>query len=109
MNSPHKDTKNKLQWNLLPYSSLEETMKAIQFGADRYQPNGWEQSENPIEFFDALVRHLVAWIELTKNGEKPLDTDSGLNHMAHIATNAFFLMYFDEIEGNGNTNEQIES
>jgi hypothetical protein len=67
-----KDVENKRRWHLLPLEELEEVMKVIEFGADKYVPNGWKESKNPMEFWDALIRHAVKW---RKNN---YDKESGL-------------------------------
>ncbi len=98
MGDLYKKISNKLQWSLMPFKELEEVMGVIQFGANKYQPDGWKQSQNPNEFFDALMRHIIEWIKAKNNGQIPKDTDSGFNPLAHIIANALFLMYFDNKE-----------
>jgi hypothetical protein len=96
MGDLHKKTTGKLNWNLMPFEELEEVMKAIQFGADTYQPDGWKQSQDPFEFFAAIMRHITAWNIAVGNQFALEDLDSRLNHMAHVAANALFLLYFDK-------------
>lgn len=74
---------NKLRWDLLPYEAIEEVVKGLTYGADKYGDNNWKDVENGIErYFAALMRHLVAW----RTGEL-IDTDSGLPHLSIAACN----------------------
>lgn len=87
-----KDTKGKLRWSLLPMAEVEEVMKVIDFGANKYEPNSWKK--NTInECYDALYRHLVNWDKKFSSAQLPLDEESRLDHMAHIAANAIFILY----------------
>lgn len=65
-----------------------EVARVSEFGASKYQWNGWRQVPNGIErYSDALVRHLVS----QEQGEV-LDPDSGLLHAAHCAWNALAIL-----------------
>ena len=92
MNESIKETKNKLRWSLMPMKALEEVMKVIDFGANKYEINSW-QNNTIQECYDALFRHLVKFENKYHNDEYPIDDESGLDHMAHIATNALFILY----------------
>lgn len=53
------------------------------FGANKYSDRGWEKVEDGYDrYMDALVRHLLA-LEIA-----PLDEQSGLPALAHMAWNA---------------------
>jgi hypothetical protein len=59
------------------------------FGAKKYARDGWKSLpdfEN--RYLAALIRHLVAY----QNGEFT-DPESGLPHLAHVLTNATFLLW----------------
>ena len=84
----NKDIQGKLRWSLMPLESLEEVMKVIDFGANKYAPNTW-QNNTIQECYDALFRHLKEW----KVKDIPIDEESGLNHMAHVAANALMILY----------------
>ncbi len=89
-----KDIKGKLRWNLMPVEELKQVMKAIENGAIKYEPNGWKESKDPIEFYDALNRHLIEWKSNYDKGEIfKKDGESGLNPLAHVAANALFLLF----------------
>jgi len=69
----------KLQYGLLPPLALEENVKVLTFGAQKYEPDNWKRVPDGIRrYFDAAQRHLWAW----KRGEEK-DPETGLHHMAH--------------------------
>jgi hypothetical protein len=84
--------KNRL--DLLPWESLEEVGKVLTYGIEKYHlANSWKDVPDAINRYQAaLLRHFSAY----KRGEV-LDQESGLSHVAHMATNALFLIY---LEGN---------
>ena len=61
-------------------------------------PNNWRTVENPCDrYWEALLRHtLEAW-----NDYAARDKESGLLHLAHIATNAAFLLQLIEEGAHG--------
>lgn len=80
----------KPDWSLLPLGAVEEVVKVLGFGASKYAPDNWQQVPNAQRrYFAALCRHLVAH----QSGERD-DPETGLSHMAHVATNALFLVWF---------------
>lgn len=71
----------------VPYG-LEEVSKALQMGSAKYGVGNWLKVEDGnSRYLSALVRHLTAYYK----GEET-DPESGLNHLAHVATNALFLI-----------------
>lgn len=76
----------KLQWHLLinkdTINAIEEVVKVLQFGAQRYDDHNWihvaEEDTKNIRYFNAAMRHTAAHIK----GEKT-DEDSGLHPLAH--------------------------
>ena len=51
----------------------------------------WRYVENPqTRYYDAAMRHLLAWFEGEKN-----DEETGLNHLAHAGCDILFLLWFD--------------
>lgn len=84
-----KKDNGKLQYNLLPIEAVEEIIKVLMFGITKYEKNSW-QSINHFNdrYYDAAMRHLAQW----KKGEK-LDSESGLSHLSHAATNCLFLIW----------------
>lgn len=81
----------KLPMSLLPFESLEEISKVLDYGAKKYIENGWQTVPNAIKRYeDAILRHFSAY----KRGELK-DEESGLTHISHMACNALFLVWFE--------------
>lgn len=79
----------KPDWSLVPLHVVEYIAKVMTFGAQKYARDGWKSLpdfEN--RYLAALLRHLVAY----QNGEVT-DPESGLPHLAHVLTNATFLLW----------------
>ena len=86
-----KDDEGKLQYSLLPKDELEEIVKVLQYGATKYGRDNWKLCNDKNRYIDALYRHLEAY----RAGEM-FDKDTNLHHLAHLACNALFLLYFDK-------------
>lgn len=83
-----KDDKGKRRWSLFPWRAAEHVVKVLEYGADRYGAQNWQNVERgQCRYAEALQRHLIAWWE----GEDT-DEESGLPHIAHVACNALFLV-----------------
>jgi hypothetical protein len=83
----------KLEYGLLPPHALEETVKVLTFGAQKYERDNWQKvPDSKRRYFDALQRHVWAW----KSGEK-LDPESGIHHLAHAMCCLMFLYEHDTI------------
>lgn len=81
----------KNRYDLIPPLALDEMVKVLTFGAEKYQPNNWQHvSEAHSRYFAALERHLWAW----QRGET-LDPESGIHHLAHAMCCLFFLYEHD--------------
>jgi Domain of unknown function (DUF5664) len=98
---------NKLEYGLLPPLALEETVKVLTFGAQKYERDNWKRvPESKRRYFDALQRHVWAW----KQGEQ-IDPESGLHHLAHAMCCLMFLYEHDimySVDNNGEVNETIK-
>lgn len=81
----------KPQWHLLPWEPVEEIVRVLMFGAKKYAPDNWKHVRPRIRYFDALMRHMKAWLE----GEKQ-DPETGLSHLAHAGCCLLFLMWSDK-------------
>jgi hypothetical protein len=82
---------NKLEYGLLPPLALEETVKVLTFGAQKYERDNWQVvPDSKRRYFDALQRHVWAW----KQGEQ-MDTESGIHHLAHAMCCLMFLYEHD--------------
>ena len=81
----------KLEYGLLPPLALEETVKVLTFGAQKYERDNWQKvPDAKRRYFDALQRHVWAW----KQGEQ-IDPESGIHHLAHAMCCLMFLYEHD--------------
>jgi hypothetical protein len=78
------------QWYLLPFEVLRDVVKVLMLGANKYAPFNWQKvvKDNPNRYFDACIRHLVAW----QSGEKK-DKETSLSHLAHAICCLIFLLW----------------
>jgi hypothetical protein len=83
---------DKLRWDLLDLGLVEEVVKILTFGANKYSPNNWQKVENGEDrYYAALMRHLTEY----RKGNR-IDEESGLNHLSHLMCNVLFLLWFDK-------------
>jgi len=88
-----KDDTNKLRLELIDPDFINGVGAVLTFGAAKYEANNWKKAkskENRERIKGAMLRHQTALM----SGEI-IDSDSGLHHAYHIATNAMFLAYHD--------------
>ena len=82
---------NKPRYSLLPKGVVNSVVEVLEFGAKKYSADNWQEVDNAKErYYNAAMRHIDSWW----NGEK-LDPETNVHHLAHAATNLFFLMWFD--------------
>ena len=81
----------------VPVSLINAVMAVREYGNQKYHdPNNWRQVE-PERYHQAMLRHiLAAW-----NDPYKIDPESGLPHIAHVATNIAFLLEMKEERKNG--------
>jgi len=107
MGAGRKYDGGKLEYGLLPALALEETVKVLTFGAQKYERGNWQKvPDAKRRYFDAMERHVWAW----KKGEQ-FDPESGIHHLAHAMCCLMFLYEHDIIDfeklNNGEVNETI--
>lgn len=85
---------NKIQMELLPLRELREVARVLTYGAKKYAPDNWKKVPNAKErYAGALLRHLTEYREgNTFDHETCPDP---LRHIAQVACNALFLLYFE--------------
>ena len=79
----------KVQWDLVPFATLEGMARVLMFGAAKYDKHQWRNGMPHTQPFEALLRHLFAW----QAGED-IDSDSLLPHLDHALCELMFLRYF---------------
>lgn len=87
-----KHDSGKRDWSLLPYDSVEEIVKVLEFGAKKYSRNNWKAGEGfkYSRTFNAIMRHMTA---VMFRGEDN-DPETGLSHWAHVGCNVLFILHF---------------
>lgn len=63
--------------------ALYAVIAVLQYGKQKYEAHSWKRVEGD-RYDDARLRHVI------DNYLEPADTESGLAHMAHEATNCLF-------------------
>lgn len=86
-----KFDENKLDWSLVPWDSIEEILKVLEFGKNKYA--AWNFCANGgldhQRVLNAAFRHLIAY----QKGED-IDPETGLSHISHLGCNVLFLLHF---------------
>lgn len=83
-----KDTKGKYQPHLVLGSLARAIARVREYGVKKYGgENGWKQ-QTPMDYMDAIGRHYNE----CRNDLQARDDESGLAHIAQIATNAMFII-----------------
>lgn len=83
-----KDDAGKCRPSLLPMAALFEVLAVLEYGAAKYEAEGWRNVPNAEpRYLNAAMRHLM----LRLAGEK-LDRESGLPHLAHAACCLLFVL-----------------
>lgn len=49
----------KRRWSLLPWDAVEEVVKVLEFGAQKYADRNWEKGMDWDRLFDASMRHKI--------------------------------------------------
>ena len=77
----------KLQITLVPRQIIRDIAKVRMYGNMKYKdPDNWKQVSKE-RYRDAMCRHMLAYLD----DPKGVDEESGLTHLAHLATNVAFL------------------
>ena len=96
MSSEVKQDKGKRRLDLLPWDAIDLVGDVLTYGINKY-PNPEENwrinssKEDIARYKAALLRHYSAMAQ----GDM-LDEESGLPHMAHIATNSLFILALEQ-------------
>ena len=92
----------KLRYDLVPALALEEVVKVITKGAEKYDPDNWKRvPEGRRRYYAATMRHMEAW----RKGEK--QDEIGTHHIANAISNLMFILE-KELQGWGDVPEVVE-
>jgi hypothetical protein len=90
MSEGRKFDADKLPWHLLPPDAIEEIVRVLEFGANKYGDRNWEKGMAWNRPFAALMRHMWAWWR----GEDR-DPETGITHLAHAGCCILFLLAYE--------------
>lgn len=82
-----RKNKGKPRLSLISPIALTRIAEVLTHGEKRYSAHNWRKGLKWSETLDSLLRHTNAF-----NSGQDFDKDSKLNHVAHIACNAIFLL-----------------
>tara|TARA_B110000285_G_scaffold224802_1_gene282091 strand:- start:3275 stop:3832 length:558 start_codon:yes stop_codon:yes gene_type:complete len=85
-NEGMKFDQGKPDYSLVPFAALDEVVKVLTHGADKYGRFNWEKVE-AIRYQAATMRHFSKFMQ----GEK-IDPDSDIHHLAHAITSLMFML-----------------
>jgi hypothetical protein len=94
LSSGFKYDDNKIRMELLPLRELQEVAKVLTYGAKKYAPDNWKKVPNAKErYAGALLRHFTEYREGNIFDHEACPDI--LRHIAQVACNALFLLYFE--------------
>jgi hypothetical protein len=89
MDKGKKFDEGKLEWDLIPIEALEEVVKVLMMGKEKYGKDNWKKVDNSkSRYYNAGMRHRLSILK----GEST-DQESGLHHLAHSICNDLFLLW----------------
>jgi hypothetical protein len=91
----------KPDYSLVPPNALNDVVKVLTHGAQKYDRNNWQYLENlDSRYFAASQRHMWA----LQRGET-LDEETGIHHAAHAICCMMFLLEFYYLQTSENSVE----
>jgi len=82
-----KDDTGKLRWELIQPRIVQEYVRVLTKGAEKYEPENWRKvPDQRKRYFAALLRHIWAWWMGERN-----DPEWGIHHLAHAMCCLAFL------------------
>jgi hypothetical protein len=76
-------------WQGANWQALECMLKVLEFGAQKYSPNGWKAGYSISNCANSLYRHVIQLLR----GERS-DSETGISHYGHILCNLKFISYY---------------
>ncbi|CAB4125014.1 hypothetical protein UFOVP55_48 [uncultured Caudovirales phage] len=83
-----KNDQDKLPYNLLDRTALDEVARVLEFGAQKYSAENWRGGIQYSRLIGATLRHMMA----VSDGED-FDPETGLPHAAHAMCSMMFLLW----------------
>lgn len=89
--TPIKFDQGKPEWSVLPFDALEEVVRVMMHGDEKYGKGNWRGGLAYSRLFNASIRHMVSWW----NGETR-DAESQCHHLASACFGLLALLHFHE-------------
>lgn len=105
MSTGMKFDQNKPDYSLVPFGALDEVVRVLTYGANKYDRFNWQFVEDH-RYQAAALRHISAYMQ----GEE-FDPETDYSHLAHAICNLLFLMAKvdkSQEKGYNNLNSDIE-
>jgi len=84
-----KKDQDKPMYALLSNVAINEVVKVMTFGAQKYSANNWRGGMLWTRLISASLRHIFAWM-----GGENLDPETKISHLAHAMCCLMFLLEF---------------
>jgi hypothetical protein len=92
MSEGKKYDQAKMRYDLVPFRGLDDVVRVLTYGAQKYSPENWRKVERAEERYPAAaLRHISAYLQ----GEG-FDPESGLPHLAHAVCSLLFVLTLDQ-------------
>lgn len=86
----------KLDYTLVPFEAMDEIVKVLMFGAQKYERENWRYVDNAMQRYAAAAfRHMTAHIKGEEN-----DPETGISHLAHAGCCILFMLGLEKSDGN---------
>lgn len=89
MEKAKRYNEGKLRWALVDFKALEELVRVLEMGAEKYGDDNWKLGLPYTQVCESAMRHLLAFL----SGENT-DKESGRSHLAHVMANMMFLQSY---------------
>lgn len=86
-----KHDSGKEPMDLISSEALFQLAKVLQYGATKYDSHNWRGGLAWSRVYAAVQRHLLKW-----NSGETIDSETGLNHLAHAFTGIMFLLEYSK-------------
>lgn len=96
-----KDDHGKPRYDLVPVEALDQVVRVLTFGAEKYGDHNWSKvTDADLRYFSAAQRHLWAYRSAVLAGDEDgrFDHESGRHHLAHAISCLLFMLELDTDE-----------
>jgi hypothetical protein len=91
----------KPRYDLVPWAAMDDVVRVLTYGAQKYAANNWLYVEGKEHRYPAAAfRHLSAYMQ----GEKH-DPETGLSHIAHAMCSLLFILALDKMSEQKQTHQ----